>query len=255
MRILIGIATFKRIEKLKRLLRSLEKQTYNNPFLIHIVCDNNDWETFTYLTSIKEEYKGFLSFEINDKHEFVIGAWNKTIQRYSSHHELDTGLHSWDGFIGLVDDVELRPNAIEEIVKCHKNNFPDTDGVCGFAQECYGNKKYTFKWFGQTLMGKKFIERYKEVNYQICCPDFFHFVQDEEMWEYANSLNKFINCPEAILNHDHPAFTGNIDETHNIIRKGSLSPKNHDFEMQKQRKLKGYLWGRDFNLIGKKELK
>lgn len=237
MKLLIGIATYKRLNKLTRLLHSLQDQTYQN-FQIYIICDNKDYETAHYL-----ETWG-ISNAVQDSHKFVIGAWNKCIQ-----DKFING--NYDGFIGLVDDVQLRPNALEEIVKCHKENFPDTDGVCGFNQICYGYFEYTFKWYGQTLMGRKFIERYHNVNYQICCPDYKHFYQDEEMWIHALTLNKFQTCPKAVLNHDHPSFTGNIDETHNIIRKGNLSPKEHDIKVYAVRKLKKYCWGLDFNLIGK----
>lgn len=244
MKLLIGIATYKRIEKLKRLLASLEKQTYDN-FIIHIVCDNNDIDTFKYITSLTEYKLGHIGCSINKEHKFVSGAWNYVVQNY-----INTYIN-FDGFIGLCDDVELKPDALQNIVNTHQVCFPDTDGVCGFKQECPGHQEYTFKWFGQTLMGRKFIERYKEANYQICCPDYYHFIQDQEMYEFAKSLGSFGICSSAILNHYHPGYIKEeTDETHNIIRNGNISPKKHDFEMQKKRKEKGYLWGRDFNLIG-----
>lgn len=244
MKLLIGIATYRRIEKLKRLLRSLENQTYKNIHNIHIVCDNNDYETAETMQKCKEFDVMKYSYSVNDSHKFVIGAWNDTIQNYILNKE-------WDGYIGLCDDVELHPNALEKIVDCHKKCFPDTDGVCGFKQECPEHKEYTFKWYGQTLIGRKFLERYKDVNYQVCCPDFSHFCQDNELWRYSSLLKRFINCNTAILNHYHPCFAKEeLDETHNIIRSGKDSPKNRDYLMQFERQRAGYLWGKDFNLIG-----
>lgn len=240
MRLLIGIATYKRIEKLKRLLHSLKNQTYQD-FIIHIVCDNKDQETANYLLGLYEHRAGHISLSINDSHKFVVGAWNYVVRNY-----INTFV-DFDGFIGLVDDVELRPNALEEIVKCHKDNFPDTDGVVGFNQKCYGHSSYTFKWFGQTLIGKKFIERYENVDYLYYAPMYKHFYADEELWHYASSLKKFVNCEHAILDHDHPSFTGTVDETHNIIRKGEFSPKEHDMKLWKERQEKGYIWGLNWN--------
>lgn len=240
MKLLIGIATFKRIDKLKRLLKSLKNQTYQN-FRIEVVCDNNDFETSKFL--VDSDIKNY----VQNYHKFVIGAWNKIVQQNIN--------NTWDGWIGLCDDVELHPNALQIIVNQHKDHFYDTDGVLGFKQECPEHPEYSFKWFGQTLMGRKFIERYAEANYQICCPDYFHFCQDAEMYDYAHSLYKFFSCEGAVLNHYHPGFIKDeVDETHNIIRSGNVSPKNKDFKMQIEREKLGYLWGKDFNLIGKDKL-
>lgn len=236
MKLLIGIATYKRIKKLERCIESIKKSTYKNILQIEVIIDNNDYETLNFISNRYEEDFSLIDCKIQPEHKFVIGAWNRVIQE-----NMDK---EWGGFIGLCDDVELRLNALEEIVKYHKENFPNTDGVCGFAQECYGNEKYTFKEYGQTLMGRKFIERYKEVNYQICCPFYKHFKQDREMYQFASFLNKFKFCSTAILDHDHPSFTGNIDETHNIIREGVNSPKKHDFDLYIKRNKENKIWGK-----------
>ena len=111
----------------------------------------------TYLGMVKENLKSFL---LTQPGERVI---QENISR------------EWDGFIGLCDDVELLPNTLEKAVLLHNQKFFDTDGVVGFAQDCPGYPRYTFKWFGQTLIGRKFVERYRDANYQICCPDYYHF--------------------------------------------------------------------------------
>ena len=242
MKLLIGIATYKRKEKLLRCIQSIKNSSYKN-FEIVIVADNYDKQTQTYLYETLG-YSGFVC-EVQPSQEFVIGAWNRIVQRYFFQC-------SFDGFIGLCDDVELYPESLEHAVKAHQEYFPDTDGIIGFRQECPGHPEYSFKWFGQTLMGRKFIERYATANYQICCPDYKHFYQDEEMYEYSSSLGKFKECESAILNHYHPGFIKTeMDETHTIIRKGPESPIKHDQTIRAMRKNSGYLWGRDFNLIGK----
>lgn len=238
MRLLIGIATYHRIEKLHRCIKSIKASTHQD-FEIMVICDNMDLDT---AEEIRATYPEII-IDVQPSHKYVIGAWNLCVQS-----NIDDP--SWDGFIGLCDDVELTPEALEEIVACHKFTFPDTDGVMGFNQECPGYSNYTFKWFGQTLMGRKFIERYKEANYQICCPDYKHFFQDEEMYEFASSLNKFYSCPQALLKHYHPGFIKEeMDETHNIIRDKVNSPKLHDLRIYTIRKSEKLIWGKSFQRI------
>lgn len=243
MDLLIGIPTYRRIPKLTRCLNSIYRQDPAINRKIVVIADNNDRETVEYIQNLKLSNTNVI---VQPKHMFVIGAWNRVISENIN--------KNWDGFIGLCDDIELYDDALKNIVECHKNNFPDTDGVVGFKQVCENRYDYSFKWFGQTLIGRKFIERYRFVNYAICCQDYFHFCQDEELFIFANSLNKFKDCENAIMNHYHPAFIpSEIDETHNIIRSGPLSPKEKDFKMFKKRQKLGYCWGNDFNLVGREK--
>ena len=238
MKLLISIATYKRPEKLQRCLDSLFHNSYHN-FDIVVVADNNDLETVKLVNELNDfPFKnGKLSVLIQSEHKFVIGAWNRTIQEIFIPGD-------YTGFIGLCDDVILRSNALGNIVTDMNKYFPNTDGVLGFAQECPGHPEYTFKWYGQTLMGRKFIERYKDVNYQVCCPLYKHFYQDEEMFQYSSSLGNFYPSYSALLYHYHPGFIRElIDETHNIIRQGKLSPKEHDLKLFKERQSKGLVWG------------
>lgn len=226
-KIAVVIPTYKRTRKLNRCLESLEQQTYKD-FNIFIYCDNNDIETYNY---IRENWfvAGCI---VNDKQEFVIGSWNKFFSQFHN---------KYDAVLWCVDDVELHPTCLEELVKSMKSNFPDLDGVVGVKQECPGHPEYTFKWYGQCLIGKKFIERYKEVDYAVCCPDYQHFYQDEEMWMYASSLGKFVNCETAVLNHYHPAFVPEeMDETHPIVRGKT---KRIDDAVYKMRREKNLIWG------------
>lgn len=251
MKLLIGIATYKRTEKLQRCLNSIFNSSYKD-YEILIVADNNDVATKDYLAG-PNMYK-LWDVIVQPSQQFVIGAWNRAnrenieIKFVEDNNGTKVG---FDGFIGLCDDVELTENALENAVLAHKNWFPDGDGVVGFKQDCPGYPEYTFKWYGQTLMGREFIERYKQVDYQICCPDYKHFFQDEEMFMYANSMNKFHPEESALLHHYHPSFIREEqDQTHEIVRFGNDSPKVHDMKVLAERLKKGYLWGRDFNLVG-----
>lgn len=239
MKILLAIATYKRIAKLQRCLDSIAKSSYKNTSVV-IIADNQDEETARYIASMGYN----IIVEVQTERKFVIGAWNRAVKDYFVPCK-------FDGFLGLCDDVELHIDALAKAVAAHKTEFPDTDGVVGFKQECPGHPEYTFQWFGQTLMGKKFVERYASVDYRICCPAYKHFFQDEEMFTYAQSLGKFYKCEEAVLKHYHPGFvTEEKDATHDIIRVGQNSPKSHDQAMFYARRSHDYLWGRDFKTIG-----
>lgn len=235
MRVAVVIPTFNRLNKLERCLNSLEKQTYKS-FDTYIYCDNNDKKTFNFLENSR--WADFVS--INTRQEFVIGSWNRFLRE-------EFFQDNYDIMMWCVDDVECYHTTLEKAVACMITNFPDTDGVVGINQECPGHPSYTFKWYGQVLLGRKFIERYKQVNYQVCCPDYHHFYQDEEMWEYANSVGKFINCPEAILKHYHPGFIkSELDSTHPLVRGVVMQ---EDKAIRNIRLMKGYTWGKDFNLV------
>jgi glycosyltransferase involved in cell wall biosynthesis len=238
MRILIGIATYKRINKLQRLLDSINKQTYKD-IEVAIVCDNNDLETYTYLLNLQKT--NILVYPlINDKQEYVIGCWNKIYAIFNN---------KYDAYLTLVDDVELFPNFVEEMVKCMNTNFPDLDGVVGSTQECPGHPEFTFKIFGQTMVGNTFLNRYREIDFKFCCIDYFHFFQDEEMYLFSTELNKFIHCKKAILNHYHPAFINEEkDETHFIVRDEIIRNDTKTFNKRKEKKI---LWGLSWKLINK----
>lgn len=254
MKILIGIPTFKRHVKLHKCLDSVFNSTYKNIEVV-VCCDNNDNSSVDYL---KEQYfkdgkNPFYDIIVQDSQKFVIGAWNRIVSENIATIQRDYNINPpieehFGAFLGLCDDIELWPDAIEQSVNRMKTMYPDTDGVIGFNQVCPGRPDYTFKWFGQTLMGRKFIERYKLVDYQICCPAYKHFYQDAEMYEYTKSMGKFFECEHAIMNHLHPSFIGNIDEAHNNIRFGENSPKKHDDQMFERRQKLGLIWGKSFSL-------
>lgn len=248
MRVAIIIPTYDRIPKLERCLKSLENQSYKN-FEIIVYCDNNDKKTYEHLRSRSESY-GFLSGKgcvkkfhtyLNEKQEFVIGSWNKFFNMAMKEFP-----NYFDAFLWCVDDVELYPNCLHEAVKCMESNYPDLDGVVGLKQECPGRPDYTFKYYGQCLIGKKFVERYKEVDYMVSNPSYKHFYQDEELWIYASSQGLFRECESAILKHYHPAFiSSEIDETHPLVR-GAV--KRHDDYIYKIRREKDLVWGKSWEI-------
>lgn len=248
LKVAIVIPTYRRIEKLKRCLLSIAGQSYNN-FDTFITCDNNDKETFDWLLEQRQikSLAHVQTVSLSAQQKFVIGAWNDFFKFQFGFSELmdsDYGAVLW-----CVDDVELLPNTLANSVKCMITNFPDTDGVIGIKQECPGHPEYTFKWYGQCLIGRRFIQRYANVDYQVCCPDYNHFYQDEEMWEYSTSLGKFVNCEEAVLKHYHPGFIKEeMDDTHPLVR-GVIA--RADSITRAKRKEHDLTWGKSWTLVNR----
>lgn len=229
MKLVIGIVTYKRIKKMERLLKSIKENTFQD-YEIVVMVDNNDVETVNYFKNTKI-YK-----RLNKRHEYVIGNWNKFIREFHLKAEM---------LILLVDDVELFPDCIQNAVNCMNSNFPDLDGIVGISQCAPEHPRYTWMPYGQVLIGRNFIERYKPVNYQVCMPDYLHFYQDEELWKYATALNKFVLCKEAMLIHYHPGFyREEKDETHKLIRVPEI--KGKDIKTYNLRKSKGLIWGQSW---------
>lgn len=238
MKVAVLIPTYKRQKKLTRCLQSLYDQTYKD-FDIFVYFDNKDFDNFITFNMIipylPPEHE--LNLIVNDKQEFVVGSWNKAFKELQDRY---------DAFLWCVDDVELEPNCLEEAVKCLETNYRDFDGVVGIKQICPGNSSYTFKWYGQCLIGNRFVQRYTSVDYQVCCPAYLHFYQDEELWQYAKSLNRFTNCETAVLKHYHPAFLPEeMDETHPLVR-GKV--KKQDDATYRNRKKYNWVWGETWEI-------
>lgn len=237
MNVAIVIPTYKRIKKLTRCINSIYKSTHSN-WKITVVCDNNDLESAKFISDLEDPK---IEAIVQPEHRFVIGAWNRFAYDYRNDF-------SWDAMMWCCDDVEFYQHALQQAVTCHEKNFPDNDGVVGFKQVCHGHNDYQFKWFGQSLLGRAWIERYADADYQICCPDYKHFYQDEEMWKYANSLGKFVNCPTAILQHYHPdKCKEEMDESHAIPRQY----KSQDQATYNVRTNLGLVWGQTWEKIRK----
>lgn len=226
MKSLLAIATYQRPKKLQRLLNSLNSKS--NWYDVVVIQDNMD-------NSANDVISNDLNIKmlINHKQEFVIGSWNRAIKEIFIKED-------YQYFCGLCDDVQFEPNTLKEIIKYHKENFSDTDGVVGFNQKLGNTNEDHGTPYGQTLIGREFIKRYKNVDYKVCCPYYKHFYQDFELYQYALSLNKFKLCENAILRHYHPCkLKEELDEIHYITR-GKI--KKEDDELFKQRQEMKKLW-------------
>jgi len=241
MHVSIVIPTFQRILKLTKCLESIKQQTHKD-LSVYIFADNNDMTT---AETIAEEYPEHY-ITVNSTQKYVSGSWNNYFKlAFKTHYYSTPEIMAW-----IVDDVVLHKDCLANAVESMIKYYPDTDGIIGLKQECPGRPDYTFKWFGQMLIGREFIERYKEVDYQLYCPDYTHFHGTEEIFQYANSLGKFKNCPEAVLDHYHPSFNADWkDATHDIVRSQIIQKDKATWKTRQQKEL---VWGKTWDLINEK---
>ena len=188
------IPTYKRKDKLIRCLKSIPRL---NNLAIWVYFDNQDFETYEEL--IKTDFR-FYSVIPNNKQQ-AFGTWNYHLKVY----------FCADAMIYLCDDTEFFPDTFENLVKHFETKFPDTDGVVTFKQ---ANIQGSDSAMG--CIGRKFAEHYP--NKQCFNPNYVSFYADTDIGDYAKKLGKFYYAEDCLINHYHPQFSGEIDETHKIIR-------------------------------------
>ena len=140
----------------------------------------------------------------------------------------------------LNDDIKLDKYCLKEALSFLKGL--DYDGVIGLNQSNQTGTTNCSAAFG--MIGSKFADRFP--NREVFCPDYYCLYLDEELMKYAQSLNKFIFCNSAKLEHYHPSFTKEKpDDTHIHNRRH----KQIDIEIYNLRKEKNLLWGESFEKI------
>ena len=175
----IVIPTWRRAEKLKRCMASIETQAYTD-ITTHAIEDTDRL--------------------------FAFGVWNRFLATW------ETG----DLFVYLCDDTILDPYCIAAAVREMQAKFQDTDGLVGLHQSNIAGKD---GWCRSAMgvIGRKFAERF--VNRQVFCPDYSRFHADSELGAYARELGKFSYCEAASLVHLHPVHNrAEMDETHVVVR-------------------------------------
>jgi len=225
----IVIPSFKRKEKLIRCLNSIFKAKKNlkkDQIQIYIYFDNNDKITYNYFTNKYNNIK----CNLMNKQYRAFGIWNKHLQILDS-----------CGMVYLCDDTQLYPETLYILFELFNQIYKNTDGILTFNQY---NLESASK-YAMGLIGKKFINRFP--NNQCFCPDYVSFYADAELGRFAESLNKFYFGNGIKIHHFHPAFYPNEkDSTHLLVRD---EQQKIDKEVNKKRRERGLLWGKDFKLI------
>lgn len=147
-----------------------------------------------------------------------------------------------DAIMYLNDDVILEIECIKNSIESLIIHYPDLDGVIGIYQENIPNNQACPSAFG--VIGKKFFNRFPDK--KVFCEDYNRFYLDSELFLYSKREQKFFFDSTCRLKHLHPAFDSKQeDSTHFDVR----THLKKDKEMFILRQTKGYLWGKDFNLV------
>lgn len=216
-KIAVIIPTFNRPDSLELTLRSLMKQTKIPE--IFVVAESTDSET-------AERFSG--DARIN----FIM---NMSEPRGSlpCTNRLMPFLDGYDVIVGG-DDLIFRYDCIatasQWMEKCYPNHF----GMIGLHQAT--NKSFMIGAF--SLIGHALCDHFP--GRMIFCPDYKRIYCDWELRQFARSRNCFANCRMAVVKHEQ-----NDDETH--LRCAAM--EESDEETYRHRKLLGYAWGTNFDLI------
>jgi hypothetical protein len=150
-----------------------------------------------------------------------------------------------DGHLLAVgDDVCVFRDTIEVLVAEMERIFPDGDGVLG-TNHTYTHRNSAHKpgWsMAFPFIGDRFINRFP--GRQVLCPDYINYGGDVELPDYAISINRCIQVPDAKVIHFERG-TMDADATSRIVREAGLP----DIERYFIRQQRGLLWGKNFDLI------
>jgi len=191
--------------------------------------------------SIEEEFDDYQKqFDgISNIHVILLDSY-RVPDFWNGHIENSTS----DAMCYLNDDVILFEDTIEMIVKEFEENFPDYDGIVGLNQLNLNDFKTVDGAFG--VIGIKYAERFPAK--QVWCPDYNRFFADFELWQFAQSIGKFVFSHRAQINHMHPITNRQLaDATHADVRQWLAV----DRKINQLRKNRDLLWGRDFKLLSK----
>lgn len=240
MRINIGITTHHRVEKLVKLLQSFGQQNITIPEweMIQIQLVYSDELDIVELTNRSKHYvpdSVFLKMQFVRLTEPFRAprVWNSMLW-----------INQYDVFVYLTDDVELDANFLHNLMLKMKLYFPDYDGVLGFNQvNLAGRVNTCAAAFG--AIGRTFADRFP--NREVFCPEYGHLWIDNELEQYALSVNKFKWCRNIQLNHYHPAIDAEYrDRTHDTVR---MLHSDRDAETHRLRAAKGLIWGDSFEKV------
>jgi len=198
-------------------VESMQTGEYKNVHPV-IVADGNKQ---IYETALKELRN--VSVILNEKRMDWVFSINRVIREFDS-----------DYYIFGSDDLIFPPDCIKCTMARMQECFPDGFGVVSMAKK----NKTTFG-----LFGRKFADHFP--NRQVFCPDFIHYAGDSELMRCVRTLGKYAFPPKRDSSVRHYRLN---DETRRLAR----SVRSLDRARFNKRIELGYIWGVDFNLVGRK---
>ena len=145
-----------------------------------------------------------------------------------------------DAMVYLSDHCTVDVNCIKEIEHAFDKHFPHFDGVIGLHKSDLP-ASHVQSAFG--AIGRKYADRFR--NREVWCPDYKVFYCDTELGEYADSIGRFHYERKAMVTYYFPYTKANQDNTWHWSRRN----KPLDIQTNKERRTRGLLWGRDFELV------
>jgi hypothetical protein len=146
----------------------------------------------------------------------------------------------------LADDAVVTCDTVRTLEIAMAIAFPNADGVVVplETQTLWGvGPMPGFGFVGSfPFIGDNFLNRFPDR--QILCPDYFAHSSDVELLDYGLSVDRYIQCSEATLDHfvfrpeDH-------DQTAMIIKSLAIRA----IEIYVERNRRGYLWGKNFHRL------
>lgn len=231
MKVDVLIPTLGRKDKLLRAVASL--------IVARGEAKNHDIKIKLFFSDVRERQY----FDVEFKTAEYIGCYD--FPDYSAPKFWNTylaGMKS-DALCYLTDDIEMEPACLLQAISCMEENFPDTDGLIGLCITNFPASQIVRAAFG--LLGRKFTNRFP--GNQAFCPEYKRFCIDRELCDFATEMHRFVYCEDARLKHWHPAWSKEAeDATHHLVR----THRDSDLHRSGLRKKRGFLWGRNFNLIG-----
>ena len=224
----IVIATYRRLEKLLRLMESVFNTVgdRHGDVSVSIYFDNDDWLTREKFQRTSQCRRGFgigVRTTVLEEHLGIFGIFNHFLQIY----------FRGDVVICIPDDMEFINGGLKQAMQFYESNYPDTDFVVGLQQDLIT------KWGGNKgaapLIGRKFIDRFP--GRQCYCPLYNCWCADDELGRFARKVGRFyyLGDPPLIRHYTNE----HTDET-NAMNEGL---RQADLKLRDERKAKGILWG------------
>ena len=225
MKIDIVIPTRKRPKKLKLLLETIKEA---------IIPDVTVWVFF-------DSYDELNEFEA--KHD-KFGNWLnlRILQReFTPPNFLNDFLFlsTADVVLNLSDHCTVSRGCLREVRRVFEERFPDYDGVVGLNITDIRNQLDS----AFCAFGTKFVGRFP--NRAVWCPDYKVFHCDNELGQFAKSVDKFYFCETAHITYHFPNIRVDMDDTWKWSRRN----KSHDSNIATQRNNANLLWGRTYDLL------
>jgi len=150
----------------------------------------------------------------------------------------------------LADHLVVQSGCRAALELAFELHFPDLDGVVGLNRTNVTDlvrDGVNYGIYGHVAIGRGFMDRF--VDRQCHCPDYDHFYSDTELGLYAQGEGRFQYAEGAKVFTYHPNV-GNVeaDATHVASRVHRAT----DDAMWRARRERGLLWGKTFELLGRR---